>query len=106
MFRNYLKIAWRNLWKNKSNSIINITGLSVGMAVAILIGLWIYDEVSFNKSFENYNRIGQVWQFVKYDAEKSSYNVVPMPLAEELGTKYPEFKSVSLSANQKLISRV
>jgi len=106
MFKSYLKIAWRNLWKNKSNSIINITGLSVGMAVAILIGLWIYDEVSFNKSFENYNRIGQVWQFVKFDAEKSSYNDVPMPLAPELRTKYPEFKYVSLSANQKLISRV
>ncbi|HMF69908.1 MAG TPA: hypothetical protein VK616_00460 [Flavitalea sp.] len=41
MFRNYLKIAWRNLYKNKTLSFINIFGLSVGMAFALVIGLWI-----------------------------------------------------------------
>ena len=60
MFKNYFKTAWRNLLKDKMHSFINIVGLSVGMAVAILIGLWMYDEVSFNKNFDNYNRIAQV----------------------------------------------
>jgi putative ABC transport system permease protein len=103
MIKNYFKTAWRNLVNNKVHSFINITGLSVGMAVAILIGLWVYDELSFNKSIANYDRIGQMWQFVKFDAEKSSFNVMPVPLAQELRTKYSGFKSVSLSSNQTLI---
>src|SRR5258707_7045841 len=98
MFENFLKIAWRNLLKNKISSFINIGGLAVGMAVAILIGLWIYDELSFNKYHKNYDRIGQVWQFVKFDVEKASFNVMPIPMAEELRTKYPDFKYVSLSS--------
>lgn len=61
MIKNYLKIAWRNLIRNKGYSAINIGGLAVGMAVAILIGLWIYDELSYNKYHKNYHSIGQVW---------------------------------------------
>ncbi len=53
MFKNYFKTALRNLVKNKMHSFINIFGLSIGMAVAILIGLWIYNELSFNKYFKN-----------------------------------------------------
>ena len=44
MFKNYLTIAWRNLIKNKVLSVINIGGLAVGMAVVMLIGLWVLDE--------------------------------------------------------------
>jgi putative ABC transport system permease protein len=51
MIKNYFKIAWRGLRTNRLLSFINITGLAVGMAVTILIGLWIWDEVSCNKSF-------------------------------------------------------
>jgi len=60
MIKNYFKIAWRNLIRNKGYSAINIGGLAVGMAVAILIGLWIYDELSFNKYHKNYDSIGLV----------------------------------------------
>jgi len=79
---------------------INVGGLAIGMAVALLIGLWIYDEVSFDRSVKNYYRIGQVWQFVSFTSVKSSYNVLPIPLAQELRNKYPEFKRVSLSQRQ------
>lgn len=98
MIKNYFKVAWRNLVKNKTHSFINIAGLSVGMAVAMLISLWVYDELSYNKNFSNYKNIAKVWQFVKFTDEVSSYDVAPIPLAEELRTKYPEFKAVSLSA--------
>ncbi len=54
MLRNFLTIAFRNLTKNRIYSSINIVGLSIGMAVAMLIGLWIYDELSFNKYHQNY----------------------------------------------------
>src|SRR5687767_11754609 len=47
MYKSYFKIGWRNLLRNKGYSVINIGGLATGMAVAILIGLWIYDELSF-----------------------------------------------------------
>lgn len=97
MLHNYIKIAFRNLFRNKVSSFINIGGLAVGMAVAMLIGLWIWDELSFNKQFKNYDRIAQLWQFVTFDVEKASYNVLPIPLAEELRSKYPEFQSVSLA---------
>jgi putative ABC transport system permease protein len=99
MIKNYFKVAWRNLKKNKTHSFINIFGLSVGMAVAMLISLWVYDELSFNKNFDNYKNIAKVWQFVKFTDETSAYDVSPIPLAEELRAKYPEFKSVSLAAN-------
>ena len=103
MLKNYLKIALRNLWKHKGYSAINIGGLAVGMAVAVLIGLWVTDELSFNKYHKNYHRTGQIWQFVKFGEEKSSYNVAPVPLAEELRSKYPEFEAVSTSAFKQVI---
>ncbi|OIN57521.1 ABC transporter permease [Arsenicibacter rosenii] len=60
MFLNYLKIAFRTLTKQKGYSVINIGGLAIGMAVAILIGLWVYDELSYNKQYPNYTRIAEV----------------------------------------------
>ncbi|SDF01239.1 ABC-type antimicrobial peptide transport system, permease component [Dyadobacter soli] len=103
MIRNYLKIALRNLLKSAGYSAINIGGLSVGMAVAVLIGLWIYDEVSFDHYHQNHKRIGQVWQFVQFGPEKSAYDVVPLPLAVEMKDKYPDFEAVSKSAFRDMI---
>ena len=101
MFFNYLKLAWRNLQRNKAYGFVNIFGLATGMALVVLIGLWIYDEVSYNKNFQNYERVGQLWQFVKFDKEKSSYNSLPIPLSVELREKYPEFEAVSMSTYTK-----
>jgi len=98
MIKNYFKIAWRNLAKHKGYSFITITGLAMGMAVTLLIGLWIWDELSFNRYHTNYDRIGQGWQFVQFDAVKSVYPVMPVPLAEELRTKYSDFKRVAVSS--------
>ena len=66
MIKNYFKIALRNLGKNKASSFINIGGLAVGMAVAMLIGLWIYDEFSYDKYHKNYDRIARVMQHQTY----------------------------------------
>src|SRR6187549_4237130 len=60
MFQSYFKIGWRNMIRNVGYTSINVGGLAVGMAVAILNGLWIWDELSFNKYFQNYDRIAQV----------------------------------------------
>jgi ABC-type antimicrobial peptide transport system permease subunit len=89
MFKNYFKIAVRNLFKNKISSFINIGGLAIGMAVALLIGLWIYDELSFNKYYHNYDRIAQI--IVRgNDPKDGPYinNSLQYPLATELQTNY------------------
>ncbi|WP_276481431.1 ABC transporter permease [Paraflavitalea pollutisoli] len=97
MLRNYFKVALRNLFKNRSSSIINISGLAAGMTVAILIGLWIFDELSFNKSFPNHDRLAKVWQFVEFSkGEKIPYDVSPILVADELRNKYPDFEAVSV----------
>ncbi|GAA3985399.1 ABC transporter permease [Mucilaginibacter dorajii] len=99
MIKNYFKTAWRNIVKNKTSSFINIVGLSVGMAVAIMIGLWIYDEVSFDKQTSNYNRIAQVKQNVTNNGEVQTWGSVPYPLAAELRKSYgSDFKYVVMAA--------
>ncbi len=62
MLKSYFKIGWRNLLRNKGYSFINIGGLSIGMAVAILIGLWVHDELSYNTYHKNYNSIAKVYR--------------------------------------------
>ncbi len=98
MIKNYLKIAWRNLVKNKAHSFINIAGLSVGMAVAMLIGLWIYDELSFDKNFKNYDRITQVLQNNTMNGEIGTGNSVPWPMGDELRKSFSsDFKYVTMA---------
>lgn len=98
MIKNYFKIALRNLSRSKGYSAINIGGLAVGMSVTMLIGLWVWDEISFDKYHKNYHQIAQAWQFVSFGPEKSSYNSVPIPLATELRNKYPEVKAASVAS--------
>src|SRR5689334_12907285 len=98
MIKNYLLITLRNLRRNKVYSLINITGLSAGMAVAIIIGLWIWDELSFDKYHQNYQRIAMIKQHLTNNGETTTQSVVPYPLAEELRSKYgSNFKSVVLT---------
>jgi len=88
MLKNYFKTALRNLTKNKAHSLINIAGLSVGMAVAILIGLWIWDEISFDKVTPNSSHVAQVIQNVNNNGEEDTWFYVPFPLGEELRRSY------------------
>lgn len=98
MIKNYIKVAWRNLVKNKISSIINIGGLAVGMAVVILIGLWIYDELSFDRNHKNYNRIAQVIQNVTNNGEVQTWWSVPYPLADVLRKSHgSDFRSVVMA---------
>lgn len=102
MFKNYLKISWRNLTKNKAHTFINVTGLSVGMAVAILIGLWIWDEISYNKYFQNESKVVQVWQHQTFNGKVGSQVAMPIPLGAMLRDEYTgtgkDFKYVTLSS--------
>jgi putative ABC transport system permease protein len=88
MFKSYFKIGWRNLIKNKGYSLINIGGLTTGMAVAILIGLWVFDELSYNTSFTHYNRIARVIQNQTFDGRVDTWFSQAMQLGPELRTSY------------------
>src|SRR5436190_282686 len=98
MIKNYFRIAWRNLAKNRASSIINIGGLAIGMAVAILIGLWIHDELSFNTYHKNYDRIAQVKSNADYNGEVFTIDSHPMPLGTEIHSSYgDDFRYVVMS---------
>ncbi|MCJ8211661.1 ABC transporter permease [Mucilaginibacter sp. RS28] len=99
MLKNYLKIAWRNLLKNKVYSFINVVGLALGMAVAILIGLWLWDEVSFDHYFEKHDRLGQIMVTQTFDGHTGTQMAVAVPLRDELKTKYGgDFKAITLAS--------
>ncbi|MDB4920134.1 ABC transporter permease [Mucilaginibacter sp.] len=107
MIKNYLKIACRNLVHNRVSSLINVGGLAVGMAVAVLIGLWIWDELSFDKYHKNYDNIARVMQNQTTNGEVNSLKAMPIPVAYELRHLYGnDFKYVVLSSwtNPHLLS--
>lgn len=97
MISNYLKIALRSLAKNKVYSFINVAGLAVGMAVAMLIGLWIYDELNFNKAFVHYDKLGQVQMYQTFNESRGPQTAIPLPIKKEL-LRFPEFKDISLTS--------
>ena len=101
MFKNYFRIALRSLSKNKVSSFINIAGLAVGMAVAMLIGLWIWDELSYDQHHPNYARIAQVMQHQTFNGHKGTESSIPIPLESELRSKYGHnFKYLAMASWQ------
>lgn len=99
MIKNYFKIAWRNLLKNKKSSFINISGLAIGMAVAILIGLWIWDELTYDKYNKNYDTVAQVYQRQTWNGEVYTQQALPFPMGEELRTNYgSDFKYIAMAS--------
>lgn len=90
MLKNYFRIAIRNILKNKVFSTINIMGLAVGMAVAMLIGLWIWDEISFNHYHKNHDRLGEIVSIETFNGETNSDEFSSVPIAAALRNNYPE----------------
>ena len=80
MIKNYFKIAWRNLHKNKAYSAINIGGLALGMAVTIIIALWVIDELTFNNYFKNHDQIALVFQSQTLNGNTDTGPWIPRPL--------------------------
>jgi putative ABC transport system permease protein len=96
MFKNYFRAALRNFLKSRLFSFINISGLSIGMAVALLIGVWIWDELSFNTNHTNYGHIAQIMENQSLERGVFTMDVKPYPLAKELRDKFGvDFKQVA-----------
>lgn len=92
MFKNYLKIAFRNLSRQKVFSAINIIGLAIGLACGILLSLWIFDEISFDKFHENGKNIYRVLENQSYSSQNMQVAVTPAPMAEAMKDDFPEIE--------------
>src|SRR3954447_6547178 len=84
MLKNYFKIALRNLFRNKVFSFINIAGLALGIAMALLIALWIVDEINVNKNFTHYDRVVQLMQNSTQNGHTETMSLLPAPLDRDL----------------------
>jgi putative ABC transport system permease protein len=95
MLRNYLKIAWRNLRKHKFYSFLNIFGLSLGLASCLLITLYVVDELSYDKSFLNAERIYRINADIRFGGADMKLAVAPDPMAFTLKKDYPQLEAVT-----------
>ncbi|MCB0599531.1 MAG: ABC transporter permease, partial [Phaeodactylibacter sp.] len=93
MLKNYLKIAWRNLLRNRSYSAINLLGLALGLACVMLIGLWIRSELSMNRFHEKGDRLFRLWENQEYSNGYILSTIsTPGPMAAKLQADFPEIE--------------
>jgi predicted permease len=95
MIRNYLKIAWRNLIKNKAHTFINIAGLAVGLTCSLLILLWVQNELSIDQYPKNGDRLYSVYERLYYDNKIAGQYATPGLLPEELKKQIPEIEAAT-----------
>jgi len=87
MLKNYIIVTIRNLFKNKTYSFINIAGLSIGITCSLLILLWVFDELSYDRFHPKAERLYQVWINAHFDGKVNSWTSVPLPTSEGLKTE-------------------
>ena len=108
MIKNYFKIAWRNLLKNKTFSLINIAGLAVGFSSFLLIGLYVLDEISFDKFHEKANRIYRINADIRFGGTDLKLAVSCDPMGATLKNEYPQveqFVRIYASDGPKFIKK-
>ena len=93
MLKNYIKITWRNLVRNKVSSIINISGLSIGLACVLLIGMYVKDELGYDRFFKDTNRIYRVNTHEKIGNDEFTAGHTPPPVGAALLNNFPEVES-------------
>ena len=107
MIKNYFKIAWRNLWKRKGYSALNIFGLAIGITCASLILLWVEDEMSFDQGIAHKESVFSVPTNQKYDGEwRTFFIATPGPLANDLKTEIPEITKAARLRDENFIFNV
>ena len=92
MLKNYFKIAFRQLKKNKGYSFLNIFGLALGMACAMLILLWVNDEFQYNRFHKNYSTLYQVMENQSYEGKTYTFAALPGKFGPSIKEELPEIK--------------
>jgi putative ABC transport system permease protein len=98
MFKNYFKVAWRNIVRHKGYSFLNIIGLAVGMACAMFILFWVQDELSFDRFHASARTLYRVEQDQTTGQGKFHVNVTPFPLGPAMKAEIPEIKEATRAA--------
>ena len=101
MIKNYFKIAWRNLFRNKGFSLTNILGLTIGMTCSILILLWVQDEWNYNKSQKNYGKIYQVMANRDFNNQVFTDPNMVLPLAQSIQANVPQVKFAVVTTHEQ-----
>ncbi|GEO04851.1 ABC transporter permease [Adhaeribacter aerolatus] len=95
MLKNYFKIAWRNLRRNKIYSAINILGLATGISACILIFLFVQDELTYERHFSQADRIVRVVSSIRMQENLDKFAYTPFKLAQTIGDNYPAAETVT-----------
>ncbi|MDB5130284.1 MAG: transporter permease [Mucilaginibacter sp.] len=103
MLKNYLKITWRNLRRHKAFSLINISGLAIGMASSALILLWIQNEVSYDQFHAKKDRLYSVYNRSVFDGKLWCWNTTPKVMAKTLKQDYPQIEEVARTSNNNFL---
>src|SRR3954465_3668661 len=92
MFKNFLKTAWRSIVRNKAFSLINITGLSIGIAASLLVFIVVKYELSYDTFQPDYNRIYRVVTQDKFDKDITHNSGIPVPALAALRNEFPQIQ--------------
>src|SRR5258706_6048533 len=95
MLKNYFKIAWRSLVNNKVYSALNVFGLAIGMSVALIIGLWVYYQYSYDRFLPGYEHVYTARLRFNNNGVIGVGPATPLPLAEALKREIPQIKYVA-----------
>src|SRR5579863_5258576 len=108
MLKNYLKIAWRNLRKNKTFAIINIVGLAAGLSCFLLITLYVLDELSFDKFYKNADRIYRINAHIRFGGADLNFPFSSDMMGQILKKDYPQvedYARIYANSGNKLIKK-
>src|SRR3954470_21811117 len=99
MIKNYFKIAWRNLFRNKGFSLTNLLGLTIGITCTILIFLWVQDELTYNKFQAYYDGIYKIKANRDFNNQVFTDDNMVLPLAKTLKEKLPQVKNAVVTTH-------
>jgi len=101
MIKNYFKIAWRNLFRNKGFSATNLLGLTIGITCTILISLWVKDELTYNKFHTNYSSIYKIYANRDFNNQVFTDENMVLPLASTIEKAIPQIKRAVVTTHRQ-----
>jgi len=101
MIKNYFKIAWRNLFRNKGFSAMNLLGLTIGITCTILISLWVKDELTYDRFHSNYNGIYQIYANRNFNNQVFTDQNMVLPLASTIKKQIPQIKNAVVTTHRQ-----